>query len=739
MTSQPDLETLYVEASQALKARDYDRASGLLKQILVVDENYKDVSRLLAQAVSLKRRKWFNDLRLWGVLGLVIMVSLGFFVAPRFGKLYPVQPTVPVMVNNPTATLSPTAAAASTETNLPIPTSIPLTWRRLSIGQEFERDTVTAIVVDPIDADIVYTGMANAGVYKSIDGTRSWRPILEGLEITNIKSLLIDTFNPNTLYAVTTGGIFKTVNGGEAWYKIHDGSQLLMDPQNSSNLYVEDWNIYATNDGGTTWNLNHDTKEACPQNIDHWAIHPQNGQILLAARNWQDGGCQSGVYRSVDSGKNWELIGLEGRNDTFSVAIGLNEQGDEIIYTQSFESRDLGKTWTHRERGCGLLPVNPSTPTMVHCSGGYKTDEVVSGKIVHSYWNENWAFGVTSIYTDQYQGKRRIIAGEQGIYISMDNGATWQEQSNGLGAARLELKPDPEIQSRLYLSSHYHRDNRFCSTFRSTDLGTSWKKIAASRNSMSCRPNFDSQGNLYLRGDRDINKTDPTLPRGNYLHKSTNGGDSWTSLQIPNFANFMGDMYSNPFVDGKFYMWTIDAKLYYTFDFGSTWQEAVVNAFQFDGGAGNLYYADGGETLYKANGLYYSRDMGKSWRSCRDSPWAADSDTQIAIDPLDSGHLYLASNGEGVLISTDGCDSWNSSVRGLKNHFVNTIALDRNNSNVLYAGTKNGAYVSFDGGLNWSEINDGLLGATVVYSIAVDKDSNVYAGTPYGIFKLEKK
>ena len=52
------LEQLYQQAQSAIKARDYDRAVGLLKQILVIDENYKDTSRLLAQMVRLRRRRW---------------------------------------------------------------------------------------------------------------------------------------------------------------------------------------------------------------------------------------------------------------------------------------------------------------------------------------------------------------------------------------------------------------------------------------------------------------------------------------------------------------------------------------------------------------------------------------------------------------------------------------------------------------------------------------------------------
>jgi hypothetical protein len=70
---------------------------------------------------------------------------------------------------------------------------------------------------------------------------------------------------------------------------------------------------------------------------------------------------------------------------------------------------------------------------------------------------------------------------------------------------------------------------------------------------------------------------------------------------------------------------------------------------------------------------------------------------------------------------------------------ANTIARDPNDRDVLYAGTDGGAYVSFDAGEHWAEINDGLLGATVVHSIVVDPQSEVYAATPYGIFRLEAK
>jgi photosystem II stability/assembly factor-like uncharacterized protein len=66
----------------------------------------------------------------------------------------------------------------------------------------------------------------------------------------------------------------------------------------------------------------------------------------------------------------------------------------------------------------------------------------------------------------------------------------------------------------------------------------------------------------------------------------------------------------------------------------------------------------------------------------------------------------------------------------------NSIAFDPNNPDTLYVGTNDGAYISLDSGKTWNQINEGLVNSTVVYSIAVDKDSNVYAATPFGIFQL---
>ncbi|MGA7605700.1 MAG: hypothetical protein WCA79_07250, partial [Anaerolineales bacterium] len=136
-------------------------------------------------------------------------------------------------------------------------------------------------------------------------------------------------------------------------------------------------------------------------------------------------------------------------------------------------------------------------------------------------------------------------------------------------------------------------------------------------------------------------------------------------------------------------------------------------------------------------------DGGKTWSNCGTgpgtNPWIIRSYTRAVIDPRDSNKLMIATRGNGLVLSTDGCQTWRFSNQGLGNLFVNSIVRDSNHPDTIYVGTQGGSYISYDNGQTWGEINDGLLGATVVYSIAVDENSTVYATTPSGIFKLGVK
>jgi photosystem II stability/assembly factor-like uncharacterized protein len=768
MADKPELESLYREAQSALKAREYDRAVGLLTQILVIDENYKDVSRLLAQTVKLKRRRWYNHPATWGTLGFLLLVGLGFFIAPKISSFYAAQP--PAQVVTATTTPSPIPSAIATATLLPTPTPIPLTWKRNAIGLEFPRDTVTAFATDKKDSDVIYASMENAGVYKTIDGGLSWRPAHNGLSNTQVESLQIDSQNPRILYAGTMDGIFKTEDGGENWRRIGEGIYLLMDYQDNSHLYARDTNgIYESSDQGNNWTMTHPLDKDCPSTILSWAIHPTEGDTLFVGGGE---GCELGLYQSGDGGRNWALIEMKGKPNidprgigldkpgNYSaidkVVIGLDEQGGISIYVHyyiDFDSRQLryvgrvvshdgGTTWHETDISCDVLRSGPDNPSTIFCADVHGPRPMTT----------------TAAHIDHPNNAERIIVGgvkfanylDNGIFISTDGGISWAKRNGGLGSARAELRLDPTNNATMYLAAYYPApdwagDIPNCTLYRSLDNGIEWSTIK--RNADWCGPTFDAANVLYLNEDGK-------------LQKSGNGGETWSwDMLDPKWMPYnpstritfdrtlvfalssrnkggSQNVSANPYFEGFVYD-AGNVLFYYSTDAGASWQPSTGSEGLSDA---RLFYTDQSKMIYAIGRIHqsYSTDNGVTWQNCGQDVTTSRSDTRLALD-LQGSRLYLATPGQGVLISTDNCGSWQPSNNGLTNLFVNTLAIDPNDANKIYAGTDGGAYISYDSGATWGQVNEGLLGATVVYSIAVDKDGNVYAATPYGVFKLEGK
>ncbi|MFZ5819814.1 MAG: WD40/YVTN/BNR-like repeat-containing protein [Chloroflexota bacterium] len=707
---------------------------------MVIDENYKDVSRLLANVVKLKRRRWYNDPRTWGALGAILLVGLGIYLFPILRGLY--RQPAPVVL--PTQTIAP----AATATLLPTPTSIPLTWKRVSIGQEFERDTVTAFATDKKDPDVIYAAMKNAGVYKSIDGGLSWRPAHQGLASTQVESLLIDSQNPRILYAGTIGGVFKTEDGGENWRRIGDGTYLLIDYQNNSHLYAHDENgIYETIDQGNNWTTAYSLNKDCPGAILSWAIHPANGSILFIG---SEDKCGPGVYQSTDNGTTWKLIGgVWDRPSLSALAIGLNEQGDFSVYNRNGISHDGGDTWYFTDAfGCNALAYDPDHPATIYCA--YEAGGLMTIKGKGSTWQRIGleTTKITAIHVDYVDGAKRIIVGgtrlyenfEDGVFVSTDGSASWDERDGGLGSTRAELVIYPADSTKMYLGTYYPGEwgGTACTLYRSLDVGKSWSSI---RLAEWCGPAFDTANVIHIM-------------QSSALQQSWNGGETWlweregkllssgrsvdfnAHYRLPDWdIDPPQSISTNPYIDGLIY--SVGNKIYYSPDSGVSWEKSVGSEGSRDA---RLFYTDQSKIIYAIGQTHqsYSTDNGVTWQACGQDVTASRSDTRLALD-LGGSRLYLATPGQGVLVSVDNCGSWQPSNNGLTNLFVNTLAIDPNNPDTIYAGTDGGAYISYDAGATWGQVNDGLLGATVVYSIAVDKDSNVYAATPYGVFKLEIK
>jgi photosystem II stability/assembly factor-like uncharacterized protein len=319
-------------------------------------------------------------------------------------------------------------------------------------------------------------------------------------------------------------------------------------------------------------------------------------------------------------------------------------------------------------------------------------------------------YSLSQLYIDPLLGTN-LYAGFQGVWFgSSSGGARW----NALPFMQCDaLTFDLKNAQTIYCSSGANFNTNH-------DAGSTWQEISSWQN----------------QTEVNVITTAPENPQliwagGSGLYISDNGGKSWMDR-----SNSIGRDYLQLRLESAkptMYIETLDGQVFSSTDHGNTWKLSGDNV-------GNPMYNKVGGAMYRVQGatIFSSHDGGVTWKNCADTGGVVPHETRPAVDPRDGNHIFLATS-NGVLASRDGCQSWERQNQGLSSLSVNSVALDANHPDTVYAGTDDGAFVSMDGGNHWGEINDGLLGATVVYSIAVDESSTVYATTPSGIFKLGAK
>ncbi len=208
-------------------------------------------------------------------------------------------------------------------------------YRSLDGGQSFqkvlgkdENTGASDVVIDPSNPEIVYAALWEArqgpwensawagsggGMFKSIDGGRSWKPILNGIPDNFIQAnLAIAPSNTKRLYAsVAAGGgvaIYRSDDGGENWARATDdnrpagrigGGDLsvpAVDPKNADIVYIASTVSWKSVDGGKTWV----GFRGAPGGDDYqriW-INPNNPEIMLFVAD-------QGAVITVNGGESW--------------------------------------------------------------------------------------------------------------------------------------------------------------------------------------------------------------------------------------------------------------------------------------------------------------------------------------------------------------------------------------------------------------------------------------------------
>jgi photosystem II stability/assembly factor-like uncharacterized protein len=190
------------------------------------------------------------------------------------------------------------------------------TWMKRMEGMT-EVLMVVTIDCDPQQPQTLYAG-TSGGVYKSINGARSWSRVNNGLVASDVlKSsralgvtrIKVDPHQPDTVYAATLNGLYKTMDGGKSWTRIGETlsdqmlSDLILDPTHPHVVYVTNRDgVFRSEDGGMNW----DARNAGLSNVNIRALAMSAGDsnILYVGTNGR------GLFRSLDSGLSWENVPL---------------------------------------------------------------------------------------------------------------------------------------------------------------------------------------------------------------------------------------------------------------------------------------------------------------------------------------------------------------------------------------------------------------------------------------------
>jgi photosystem II stability/assembly factor-like uncharacterized protein len=348
-------------------------------------------------------------------------------------------------------------------------------WRQVG---PFRGGRVLAVTGVPGEPNVFYFGAVSGGVWKSTDTGANWQPLFDQQDIASIGAIAVAPSDHNVIYAgsgeacirgnITYGdGVYKSLDGGKTWKNIglkdsrHIGA-VIVDPRDPNVVFVaalghaygpnEERGVFRTTDGGKTWQkvLYKDNKTGAIDVV----FDPNNSNTLFASlwevyRNpWSlnSGGTGSGLYKSTDGGSTWTRLEGHGLPPGMMGRIGVSVSGADSnrVYAMIeskqgglYRSDDGGATWI-RINEDGRLRQRPwyfshvfadpkSADTVYVLNTGMlrSTDAGRTFSLLPAPHGDHHG-----LWIDPDDSRRMINGNDGGATVSTDGGSTWTTQYN---------------------------------------------------------------------------------------------------------------------------------------------------------------------------------------------------------------------------------------------------------------------------------------------------------------------
>ncbi|MGB9763505.1 MAG: VPS10 domain-containing protein, partial [Minisyncoccia bacterium] len=604
--------------------------------------------------------------------------------------------------------------------------------------------SLTSIVQDPKNTNILYLGSYGGGIYKSVDRGESWFKSSFGLESLYVNSLDIDKNNTNNLVAGTLGGVYISFNGGNSWinYGLSNIQKVLLSSDSKLIYALTNYNLYKSIDYGKTW-IDITPKFSDYYYLGAFSIDPKNSnKILLSSYHYSDS--MPRLYLSSNGGSSWSEVKIKESKKYNSIScIEFDPNNSNNIYitlksTGILKSQDGGKTFNLINSPYNWLDkikINSINSNILYCS--YYSELFISFDS-----GNNWISicrtkgGILDYINDlEDQDKIYLIRDQnEGLLISNNNGIIWESSNDGINSNKiLGISNINEVIIQTN-SGLYNFDNK------------NWIK----RNS-----EYSNYGQIFVNSKypNEIYYYDSNF---DIVYYSDDSGLNWvktiTPLQNCWIVTLTVD-FENKIIYAIILDWNIKKFRLFKVNLYNEWEEIIPSNLPLtyppydlfiliDPKDPNIIYVctqtywdrdSSGKWIIKGGGLYKSIDSGKTWKLIS---LKEESVYKLFIDPKDSKKIYANTN-SGFKRSTDGGLTW----KILFNENVDTMSFHPKLP-VIYANRGRNLIKSEDDGLTWKYITWDYsvdpVKISKIISLAVDENDpdTVYIGTDgAGIYK----
>ncbi len=687
-----------------------------------------------------------------------------------------------------------------------------LKWR--SIGPAFTSGRIADFAVNPNNHSEWFVAAASGHVWKTSNNGTTFDPVFDGQKSYSIGVVVIDPNNPNVVW-VGTGennhqralgygdGVYKSMDGGKSWKNMglkeseHIG-KIVINPKNSDIVYVAaegsawgpggDRGLYKTIDGGKIWKKVLEISENT--GVNNILMDPRYPDIMYASSEQRrrhvftkiGGGPETAIYKSTDSGETWDKLktGLPGV-DMGGIGMAISPVNPDYIFaiieaaddaSGFYRSTNRGATWQkmgdHSAQGqyYNEITCDPKDINKIYSTETVTQVTEDGGKTWHALGNNKRHVDDHAIWIDPDNTLHFLIGGDGGVYESLDGGKEYVFKSNLPVTQFYRVQVDNSLP--FYFVYGGTQDNN--------SFGGPSRNIAGSGV-------VSDDWFVTCGGDGFWSQVDPTDPNIVYSESQYGGMVRYDRKSMEAI-----DIRPEPRKDELSYRWNWNTplilspnsptrlycaanKVFRSDDRGNTWQvisddltaqidrntwPVMGKYWSYDAVAkdistslyGTIVSLD--ESPVIADLLYVGTDdgliqvtenAGKTWSKTDKFPGLPDYTyvSDLMASRFDENVVFssfdntLRDDFKPYLFkSSDKGHTWTSIVGNLpKNETIHSIQQDFINPDLLFVGTEFSFYFSNDGGKIWVQLKSGMP-SIPVKDIAIQKRESDLALATFG-------